>query len=43
MISLSFFGDGQVQERKGVDDFITLAQMNPEIEFIWAGGFSFAK
>ncbi len=37
------FGDGQVQERKGVDDFITLAQMNPEIEFIWAGGFSFGK
>lgn len=37
------FGDGQVQERKGVDDFITLAKNNPEIEFIWAGGFSFGK
>ncbi|MBU3851965.1 MAG: glycosyltransferase family 4 protein [Candidatus Paralactobacillus gallistercoris] len=37
------FGDGQVQERKGVDDFITLAKNNPDIEFIWAGGFSFGK
>ncbi|WP_119327428.1 glycosyltransferase family 4 protein [Companilactobacillus musae] len=37
------FGDGQVQERKGVDDFYKLAQTNPDIEFIWAGGFSFGK
>ncbi|WP_057881734.1 glycosyltransferase family 4 protein [Companilactobacillus kimchiensis] len=37
------FGDGQVQERKGVDDFYRLAQMNPDIQFIWAGGFSFGK
>ena len=37
------FGDGQVQERKGVDDFAKLAEANPEIQFIWAGGFSFGK
>lgn len=37
------FGDGQVQERKGVDDFVKLARNNPEIQFIWAGGFSFGK
>lgn len=37
------FGDGQVQERKGVDDFVKLAQANPDLLFIWAGGFSFGK
>ncbi len=37
------FGDGQVQQRKGVDDFAKLAEQNPEIQFIWAGGFSFGK
>lgn len=37
------FGDGQVQERKGVPDFITLAKRNPDMQFIWAGGFSFGK
>lgn len=36
-------GAGQIQERKGVDDFVKLAQLNPEIQFIWAGGFSFGK
>lgn len=35
------FGSGQVQERKGVDDFVNLAKKNPEVQFIWAGGFSF--
>ncbi|MFD1417904.1 glycosyltransferase family 4 protein [Companilactobacillus keshanensis] len=40
---LIVFGDGQVQERKGIDDFYKLAQDNPDIEFIWAGGFSFGK
>lgn len=35
------FGAGQVQERKGVDDFIDLAKRNPDIKFVWAGGFSF--
>lgn len=36
-------GDGQVQKRKGVDDFNHLAQNNPNIQFIWAGGFSFGR
>lgn len=37
------FGDGQVQERKGVDDFAKMAKANPDIQFVWAGGFSFGK
>lgn len=37
------FGDGQVQARKGVDDFAQMAIANPDIQFIWAGGFSFGK
>ncbi|BDR60107.1 glycosyltransferase family 4 protein [Lactobacillus xylocopicola] len=37
------FGDGQVQARKGVDDFAKLARANPDMQFIWAGGFSFGK
>lgn len=37
------FGSGQVQQRKGVDDFVKLAQLHPEVQFIWAGGFSFGK
>lgn len=37
------FGDGQVQARKGVKDFAKLAQANPDLQFIWAGGFSFGK
>ncbi|AIS08788.1 Glycosyltransferase LafB, responsible for the formation of Gal-Glc-DAG [Lactobacillus sp. wkB8] len=37
------FGDGQVQARKGVDDFAKMAKANPNIQFIWAGGFSFGK
>lgn len=36
-------GTGQIQDRKGVPDFIKLAQQNPDIQFIWAGGFSFGK
>lgn len=36
-------GSGQVQERKGVPDFITLARQNPDVQFIWAGGFSFGR
>ncbi|AVK99699.1 glycosyltransferase [Pediococcus inopinatus] len=36
-------GIGQVQERKGVKDFIKLAGQNPQIQFIWAGGFSFGR
>ncbi|GHV96902.1 glycosyl transferase [Lactobacillus nasalidis] len=37
------FGDGQVQARKGVDDFAKLAEANPDFQFVWAGGFSFGK
>lgn len=37
------FGAGQVQERKGIVDFIELAKEMPDITFIWAGGFSFGK
>lgn len=36
-------GVGQVQQRKGIDDFVQLAKMNPNTQFIWAGGFSFGK
>lgn len=36
-------GVGQVQERKGVFDFIKLAQQLPDYQFIWVGGFSFGK
>lgn len=38
---LVVFGSGQVQERKGVMDFVQLAKQNPAVRFIWAGGFSF--
>ncbi|MDE5715533.1 MAG: glycosyltransferase family 4 protein [Anaeroplasmataceae bacterium] len=34
-------GCGQVQTRKGVLDFVEVAKNNPEIEFVWCGGFSF--
>lgn len=36
-------GAGQIQERKGIDDFVELARRNPTIKFMWAGGFSFGK
>lgn len=36
-------GVGQVQHRKGVLDFIEVAKQLPNIQFIWAGGFSFGK
>lgn len=36
-------GSGQIQDRKGVPDFIKLARQNPDIQFIWAGGFSFGR
>ena len=36
-------GCGQVQTRKGVLDFISTAKALPEVEFVWAGGFSFGK
>jgi 1,2-diacylglycerol-3-alpha-glucose alpha-1,2-galactosyltransferase len=34
-------GVGQVQSRKGVLDFIETAIKLPDVQFIWAGGFSF--
>lgn len=34
-------GVGQVQTRKGVIDFIEVARRLPQIQFVWAGGFSF--
>ncbi|UNT95098.1 glycosyltransferase family 4 protein [Allobaculum mucilyticum] len=34
-------GCGQVQTRKGVQDFVKTAEMMPDTKFVWAGGFSF--
>ena len=39
----TIIGVGQIQDRKGVPDFIKLARMFPNIQFIWVGGFSFGK
>jgi len=36
-------GVGQVQTRKGVIDFINIAKKLPDIQFVWAGGFSFGN
>ncbi|WP_446457782.1 glycosyltransferase family 4 protein [Tuanshanicoccus yangjingiae] len=36
-------GVGQIQKRKGIDDFVQLAQKHPEFTFVWAGGFSFGQ
>jgi len=36
-------GAGQLQRRKGVQDFIETAKMTPQAHFVWAGGFSFGK
>ncbi|UTR16974.1 glycosyltransferase family 4 protein [Salipaludibacillus sp. LMS25] len=36
-------GAGQVQHRKGILDFIKVADYLPDVHFIWAGGFSFGK
>ncbi|MEE8823104.1 alpha-galactosylglucosyldiacylglycerol synthase [Lentilactobacillus sunkii] len=36
-------GSGQIQTRKGVLDFVKLARQNPNVQFIWTGGFSFGK
>lgn len=32
---------GQVQTRKGVSDFLEVAEHCPQLQFYWAGGFSF--
>lgn len=34
-------GCGQVQTRKGVLDYVECAKRNPDMMFVWAGGFSF--
>lgn len=36
-------GAGQVQTRKGVLEFCQVAEKLPEIQFVWAGGFSFGR
>ena len=36
-------GVGQIQTRKGVIDFINIAKKLPDIQFVWAGGFSFGN
>ena len=36
-------GVGQTQTRKGVMDFLKVAKENPDMMFVWAGGFSFGK
>lgn len=37
------FDAGQVQTRKGVLDFVEVAKQLPDLQFVWAGGFSFGK
>lgn len=34
---------GQLQKRKGVMEFVDIARKMPEMQFVWAGGFSFGK
>ncbi len=34
---------GQLQTRKGVMDFAEIARRMPQVQFIWAGGFSFGQ
>ncbi len=34
---------GQLQVRKGIFDFLECAERLPDVQFIWAGGFSFGK
>lgn len=41
--AFTILGIGQIQERKGLFDFIKLAENNPTLQFIWAGGFSFGR
>jgi len=41
--SFVIVGGGQVQKRKGIDDFVETAKICPDCQFIWVGGFSFGK
>lgn len=34
---------GQLQTRKGVADFVEVAKRLPNVQFVWAGGFSFGR
>ena len=34
---------GQIQVRKGIFDFLKMAELLPEVTFVWAGGFSFGS
>lgn len=34
---------GQLQERKGIFDFVETAKAMPDVTFLWAGGFSFGN
>lgn len=36
-------GCGQIQTRKGFDDFVETVKNNPDVLFLWAGGFSFGR
>ena len=36
-------GCGQIQTRKGFDEFVETAKMNPDMFFVWVGGFPFGK
>lgn len=37
---LVVYSVGVVQKRKGVEDFIKIAAMNPSLQFVWFGGFA---
>ena len=41
--SFVVLGCGQIQTRKGFDDFVEVARENPDMTFVWAGGFSFGR
>ncbi|MFK3936470.1 glycosyltransferase family 4 protein [Alkalihalobacillus sp. NPDC078783] len=41
--AFTVLGAGQIQQRKGVIDFIEVAKKLPDVQFIWVGGFSFGK
>lgn len=34
---------GQLQVRKGAFDFLKCAELMPDVQFVWAGGFSFGR
>lgn len=34
---------GQLQIRKGAIDFLKCAELLPDVQFVWAGGFSFGR